>query len=60
MEKKEYRWKLADLKNIKKNGLKVFSTFSCGGVPLWAISLLATIFWGTVRSANDEDLQEES
>ncbi|TWK28490.1 hypothetical protein CHCC20372_1125 [Bacillus paralicheniformis] len=31
MEKKEYRWKLADLKNIKKNGLKVFSTFSCGG-----------------------------
>lgn len=31
MEKKEYRWKLADLKNIKKNGLKVFGTFSCGG-----------------------------
>nr|WP_195536511.1 DNA (cytosine-5-)-methyltransferase [Bacillus paralicheniformis] len=31
MKKKEYRWKLADLKNVKKNGLKVFSTFSCGG-----------------------------
>jgi DNA (cytosine-5)-methyltransferase 1 len=31
MEKKEYRWKLGDLKNIKKNGLKVFSTFSWGG-----------------------------
>ncbi|WOQ71407.1 DNA cytosine methyltransferase [Bacillus stratosphericus] len=26
-----YRWKLSDLKNVPSNGLKVFSTFSCGG-----------------------------
>ena len=26
-----YIWKLSDLKNIKKNGYKVFSCFSCGG-----------------------------
>ena len=28
---KEYIWKLEDLKRIKKNGLKVFSCFACGG-----------------------------
>lgn len=28
---KEYIWNLKDLENIKKNGLKVFSCFSCGG-----------------------------
>ncbi|PAF18597.1 DNA cytosine methyltransferase [Terribacillus saccharophilus] len=28
---KEYEWKLTDLKHVKPNGLKVFSTFSCGG-----------------------------
>lgn len=28
---KKYIWYLKDLKNIKKNGLKVFSCFSCGG-----------------------------
>lgn len=27
----EYIWNLSDLKNIKKNGYKVFSCFSCGG-----------------------------
>lgn len=26
-----YNWKLTDLKKIKKNGLKVFSCFACGG-----------------------------
>jgi len=26
-----YKWKLASLKNIKPNGLKVFSCFACGG-----------------------------
>ncbi len=26
-----YIWRLEDLKNIEKNGLKVFSCFSCGG-----------------------------
>lgn len=26
-----YRWKLSDLKKVKRNGLKVFSCFSCGG-----------------------------
>jgi DNA (cytosine-5)-methyltransferase 1 len=26
-----YKWNLSDLKNIKKNGLKVFSCFACGG-----------------------------
>jgi hypothetical protein len=26
-----YRWYLSDLKDIEQNGLKVFSTFSCGG-----------------------------
>jgi DNA (cytosine-5)-methyltransferase 1 len=26
-----YRWKLSDLDKVKKNGLKVFSTFACGG-----------------------------
>lgn len=28
---KDYIWNLDDLKKIKKNGLKVFSCFSCGG-----------------------------
>lgn len=26
-----YNWKLSDIKNVKQNGLKVFSCFSCGG-----------------------------
>jgi len=26
-----YKWNLTDLENVKKNGLKVFSCFSCGG-----------------------------
>ncbi len=26
-----YNWNLADLKKVKKNGLKVFSCFACGG-----------------------------
>jgi len=26
-----YNWKLSDLKKVKKNGLKVFSCFACGG-----------------------------
>lgn len=26
-----YKWKLKDLKNVNKNGLKVFSCFACGG-----------------------------
>lgn len=28
---KEYIWSLENLKNVKKNGLKVFSCFACGG-----------------------------
>lgn len=28
---KEYIWKLEDLKKVRKNGLKVFSCFACGG-----------------------------
>lgn len=31
MMNKEYIWNLKDLENVKKNGLKVFSCFSCGG-----------------------------
>ena len=27
----EYIWHLSDLKNVEKNGFKVFTTFSCGG-----------------------------
>ena len=27
----DYKWYLKDLKNVEKNGLKVFSTFACGG-----------------------------
>lgn len=26
-----YNWKLSDLEKVKKNGLKAFTTFSCGG-----------------------------
>jgi len=26
-----YKWNLTDLEKVKKNGLKVFSCFSCGG-----------------------------
>lgn len=26
-----YQWKLSDLRKVESNGLKVFSTFSCGG-----------------------------
>ena len=26
-----YRWNLSDLKKVKKNNLKVFSCFACGG-----------------------------
>lgn len=28
---KDYIWRLSDLKNVPKNGYKVFTTFSCGG-----------------------------
>lgn len=28
---KKWKWYKSDLENVKKNGLKVFSTFSCGG-----------------------------
>ena len=31
MMNKEYIWSLENLKNVKKNGLKVFSCFACGG-----------------------------
>lgn len=31
MSKKEYLWKLSDLKNIQKNNYRVFSCFACGG-----------------------------
>lgn len=31
MNKFTYKWHLADLKNVPKNGLKVFSCFACGG-----------------------------
>lgn len=27
----DYIWRLSDLKNVEKNGFKVFTTFSCGG-----------------------------
>lgn len=30
-ESREWDWKLSDLETIPKNGLKVFSTFACGG-----------------------------
>ena len=26
-----YNWNLTDLKNVKKNNLNAFTTFSCGG-----------------------------
>jgi len=29
--KRPIQWRLSDLANVKKNGLKVFSTFACGG-----------------------------
>lgn len=31
MHRFSYRWKLSELDKVKKNGLKVFSCFSCGG-----------------------------
>lgn len=31
MMNKEYIWSLENLKNVKKNDLKVFSCFACGG-----------------------------
>ena len=31
MMSKEYIWSLENLKSVKKNGLKVFSCFACGG-----------------------------
>lgn len=31
MSKFTYKWNLSDLKNVPKNGLKVFSCFACGG-----------------------------
>ncbi|HIY92660.1 MAG TPA: DNA cytosine methyltransferase [Candidatus Companilactobacillus pullicola] len=31
MSKKEYLWKLSDLKNIQKNNYRVFLCFACGG-----------------------------
>lgn len=30
-KKLDYYWKLTDLQKVKSNGLKVFSTFACGG-----------------------------
>lgn len=27
----DYKWYLKDIKSVKFNGLKVFSTFACGG-----------------------------
>src|SRR5688572_31817115 len=31
MTKFTYKWNLSDLKDVTKNGLKVFSCFACGG-----------------------------
>lgn len=31
MNRPKWKWYKSDLHNVKKNGLKVFSTFSCGG-----------------------------
>ncbi len=31
MHKFPWKWNLSDLDKVKKNGLKVFSCFSCGG-----------------------------
>lgn len=38
MHKFSWKWNLADLDSVKKNGASVFSCFSCGGVAAWVIS----------------------
>ncbi len=45
----DYIWNLTDLKNVPKNGYKVFSCFACGGAVQWATNLQAMKFLGTVK-----------
>ena len=46
-----YKWNLSDLKTVKKNWLKVFSTFACwGGSTMWY-----KLAWYEVIWANDID-----
>lgn len=51
MSEFSYNWKLSDLKKVKKNGLKVFSTFACGGGSTMGYKLAGY----SVIAANDID-----
>ena len=42
-----WKWNLSELNPDKE--VKVFSTFSCGGVALWVIKELVFRYWETVK-----------
>ena len=40
----DWKWTYADYPK-KKNGVKVFSCFACGGAAQWVISSAGVMFW---------------
>ena len=44
----DWRWSMKK-DYPSKNGLKVFSCFSCGGVAQWVINLPGLMFWVAAR-----------
>lgn len=51
MQKNKYAWHLSDLANIKQNGVKVMTTFACGGGSSMGYKLAGC----TILAANDID-----
>lgn len=45
----DWKWNMATDYPERKNGLKVFSCFACGGVARWAINLLAVTLSAVAR-----------
>jgi DNA (cytosine-5)-methyltransferase 1 len=45
----DWKWYLSDLKQVKKNGVKVFSTFSCGGGSTMGYKLAGCTVLGNVE-----------
>lgn len=44
----DWKWTFADYPK-KKNGIKVFSCFACGGEAQWDINWQAATFWAALK-----------